>query len=97
MQTNIGLRALAVILLSVSLTACASLSNKAKHPPVEVAVCDSSAFIDVTKYTLTELTDKSDQAFHLWATENAANNPIIIKAYKNLFECWTTYHGKPKL
>ena len=77
----------------MSLTACASLSNKAKQPPSEVAVCDSSAFIDITKYTLSELPNNTDQAFHLWATENAANNPIIIKAYKNLRECWDTYHN----
>lgn len=80
----------------MSMIACASLSNKAEKPPTEVAVCDSSAFIDITKYTLTDLESQSDLMFHMWAVENAANNPIIIKAYKNLFECWTTYHGKPK-
>lgn len=88
--------AVAAICLTLSLAGCKSLSGKAEKPPSDVVVCDNSAFIDITKYTLSDLNSKDDQAFHLWANENLAKNPVLIDAYKNLFECWTTYHGKPK-
>ena len=88
---------LLVTLAMLNMTGCAGLQKKVEKPPSEVALCPSTAFVDAKTYTLTELKSKEDKQFHLWAAENLAKNPVLIDAYKNLFECWTTYHGKPKL
>ena len=77
----------------LNITGCAGLQKKAPKLPSEVALCPASAFIDVKNYTLTELKSKEDKVFHLWAAENLAKNPPLLKAYVDLRECWDTYYG----
>lgn len=77
----------------LSLTGCVGLQKKAEKPPSEVALCPSTAFVDAKAYTITELKSKEDKQFHLWAAENLAKNPPLLKAYVDLRECWDTYYG----
>lgn len=61
-------------------------------------VCNSAAFLDMTKYGVPLLTSKSDKEFHVWAKNNLVNYSKLKDGYENLSDCVKQYHPdtKPK-
>lgn len=71
-----------------------SCSLRKSTPPQSVVVCNDSAFIDLSEYTVKAPASRDDKEFHKWANTIITKQPTLIGAYADLRECWEYYHGK---
>lgn len=90
MTMNKFLLCLALVL---SLSACGSFGQK-KAPEGAPFVCDSSAYIDETKFELQALTSLSDKEYDAWVDDMAAKYPKIKNAYHVLRGCVQVYFSQ---